>query len=241
MLQASIGHSLEIKKLLPNYDHTVVTDFLKVHGASITPLIGQLRWLLLTWMLFSIFTNAGLLYCSYVPEQTSWRTFWQGGATYFFSFLKISFFFWALTLVWTLVIWMPTLMFLERSFQYFPSEKYTVWLVFLLLIVWLTGLAVLFVWSILSRMQRLRTGGLIWSSIKSAGKIFRQNKARFMGMLGGFALLQLILTSLYFALEALIGMVSPWSLLTVFLIQQAFVFSRIQIRQMMYAGIGLVF
>ena len=43
VLEASIGHSLEINKLLQQYDHTVITDFLKVHGASITPLIGQLR------------------------------------------------------------------------------------------------------------------------------------------------------------------------------------------------------
>ena len=61
VLEASIGHSLEINKLIKNYDHTVLTDFLKVHGASITPLIGQLRWLLLIWLFFSVFINAGLL------------------------------------------------------------------------------------------------------------------------------------------------------------------------------------
>ena len=55
VLQASIGHSLEINKLMHGYDHTVLTDFLKVHGASITPLLGQIRWLLLLWLLFSVF------------------------------------------------------------------------------------------------------------------------------------------------------------------------------------------
>jgi len=54
VLKASIGHSLELNKLLVHYDHTVFTDFLKIHGVSITPLIGQLRWLLLTWLIFSV-------------------------------------------------------------------------------------------------------------------------------------------------------------------------------------------
>ena len=43
VLGASIGKSLEINKLAAHYDHTVFSDFLKVHGASITPLIGQFQ------------------------------------------------------------------------------------------------------------------------------------------------------------------------------------------------------
>ena len=86
VLEASIGHSLELHKLLQGYDHTVLTDFLNVHGASITPLLGQLRWLALVWLLFSVFTDGGLLYCTASPQQASWRSFWQGGAAYFFAF-----------------------------------------------------------------------------------------------------------------------------------------------------------
>jgi hypothetical protein len=37
-------------------------------------------------------------------------------------------------------------------------------------------------------------------------------------------------------LEALIGMTSPGGILVLFIVQQAFVFFRIQIRQMIYAG-----
>ncbi len=89
VLEASIGHSLELDKLLKGYDHTVVTDFLKVHGASITPLIGQLRWLLLIWLIFAVFIDAGLLACSAAPLEASARNFWKGGVAWFFPFLKI--------------------------------------------------------------------------------------------------------------------------------------------------------
>lgn len=240
VLQASIGHSLEINKLLLHYDHTVITDFLKVHGASITPLIGQLRWLLLVWLLFSVFTDGGLLYCATMPQQATVRSFWQGGATYFTSFLKISLFFLTLALLWTIVTLLPIALYFEPSIEVFPSEKYSVWLAFFLLALWLKGLAILFVWSVLSRWQRIQTEASIMACIRKAGLVLLRNKLRFIGLMAGFALFQLLLVAVYFVVEAYTGMVSPWYILLVFLIQQAFVFFRIQIRQMMYAAIGQV-
>jgi len=240
VLHASIGNSLEINKLLANYDHTVLTDFLKVHGASITPLIGQLRWLLLVWLIFSVFIDGGLLSCAASPEQASGRSFWQGGAANFFPFLKISLFFLTLALVWTVVIWLPTLVFLEPALQYFPSEIYVVWGVFGLLAIWLLGLALLFIWSVISRLQRLQTGASVLTSIKIAWRVFRKNKALFWGLLFGFVGLQLVLVAAYWLLEAFTGMTSPFLILALFLVQQGFVFCRIQIRQMMYAAIAFL-
>ncbi|MBK9337946.1 MAG: hypothetical protein IPM98_15935 [Lewinellaceae bacterium] len=176
VLDASIGNSLEINKLLRQYDHTVVTDFLKVHGASITPLLGQLRWLLLVWLLFSVFLNGGLLYCAASPEQASGRSFWQGGAAYFFPFLKISLFFLPAVLLWTGVLWLPIAVFLERALEYLPSEKHTVWGVLTLAAFWLAGLGLLFVWAVLSRLQRLTTGASAIGCIIGGGRVFLKTK-----------------------------------------------------------------
>ena len=92
VLEASIGNSLEINKLVETYDDTVVTDFLNEHGASLSPLLGQLRWVLLIYVLFSVFINAGLLY-AVVKNKKGWKTFWEGGAAYFFRFFKVAVFF----------------------------------------------------------------------------------------------------------------------------------------------------
>ncbi len=241
VMQASIGHSLEINKLLQNYDHTVVTDFLKVHGASITPLIGQLRWLLLAWLLFSVFTDGGVLYCVHNPEQASGRTFWQSGATYFFPFLKISLFFLVLALLWTALLFLPIAMFFQPSLQFFSSEKYAVWLVLLMLVLWLLGFVGFFIWSVLSRLQYLETGGSVFVSIREGWRAFRKNKASFWAVMASFIAIQLLLIALYFAVEALTGMTSTWLILFVFVVQQLFVFYRIQIRQLMYAGIARLY
>ncbi len=237
ILEASIGHSLEINKLLRNYDHTVLTDFLKVHGASITPLIGQLRWLILAWLLFSVFIDAGLLVCAASPEESSGRAFWKGGAGYFFPFLKIGLFFLVLALIWTAAIWTPVAVYVQPALQGLPSEKYTVWLLLCGLLMYLIGLAVLFAWSVVSRFVKIKTDASIAASLKRGFQIFRKNKWGFAGLLSGFAGLQLVLLVVYWQLEAFAGMTSPASILAFFVVQQAFVFFRIQIRQMLYAGV----
>jgi hypothetical protein len=240
VMQASIGQSLEINKLLLNYDHTVITDFLKVHGASITPLIGQLRWLLLAWLFFSVFTDGGLLYCVYAPERASWIEFWRNGAANFFAFLKISLVFLLLAALWTLLLFLPIAMFFQPSLQYFPSEKYAVWLVILIVGLWLLGFVELFVWSVLSRLQHLETGSSVFVSIRAGRRVFRENRTSFMALMAGFIGLQLLLLLFYFFAEALTGMTSALLILFVFVLQQIFVFCRIQIRQMFYAGISRI-
>ncbi len=240
VLESSIGHSLEISKLLAQYDHTVWTDFLKIHGASITPLIGQLRWLLLVWLIFSVFINAGLLFCASSEgssKQTISKAFWQGAVEYFFPFLKISLISWLLVLLWTAVVLTPIALFLEPSLEYFPTEQYSVWLVLCLLFVYLIGLAVLFVGSVICRFEKIRSGESISRCFRNGWKIFWNNKRGFLGLLIVFMAFQFVLVALYWVLDAWIGMTSTGGILLLFVLQQTFVFFRIQMRQMMYAGV----
>ena len=240
VLGSSIGNSLEINKLLAHYDHTVLTDFLKVHGASITPLIGQLRWILLVWLLFSVFLHAGLLVCAARSEQANSRRFWKAGAEYFFPFLKISLVFLLLALLLTVVALLPIALFLQASLQYFSSEKYSVAMVLTLLLLYGFGLIKLYIWSVVSRLNHIETGASTFKSIRNGWRIFWKNKWILLGFVLGFMVLQLLLLVLYWQLEAFSGMTSAALIGVFFVVQQAFVCFRIQIRQMMYAGIDVL-
>ena len=237
VLKASIGHSLELNKLLVHYDHTVFTDFLKIHGASITPLIGQLRWLLLTWLIFSVFINGGLLYAAYTPGHVTPGVFWRGAASYFFPFGKISLLFLFMALVWSALIWIPALIFLEPSLEYFSSEKYTIGLVLSLLLIYSIGIVMLFLWSVVSRALHIHTSASMIRCIRDAWKNLWKNRTAFSGLISGFIGLNLLLLAVYWLIEAYTGMTSVPMILLVFVVQQAFVFFRIQMRQMLYAGI----
>lgn len=238
VLEASIGHSLELNKLLTHYDHTVITDFLKVHGASITPLIGQLRWLILAWLLFSVFIDGGLLYCAQRPDQAGWKAFWQGGAAHFFPFFRIAMFFLAAALGWSLLLWGPVLPFIEPSVQVFPSEKYTVGMILAVLALWLFGLALLLLWSLLSRLESMENGLGARRSIRAGARRLRNRFRGFLGLMALFTGLQLLLAGLYNLLECNTGMVTPVLIGMVFLLQQGYVFLRIQLRIMLYAAVS---
>jgi hypothetical protein len=240
VFQSSIGNSLEFNKLLQHYDHTVISDFLKIHGASITPLIGQLRWLLLIYLLFAVFIDAGLLACASQPETANVQTFWQGGASYFFPFLKIALVFLGLVLLWTAVIWIPVGIYLEPALENLPNEKYVVWGVLTILLIYVLGLCGLFLWSVSSRLWKLRTGATIFASLRHGGRQYWKNKGRSWGLLGLFFCLQVGLVALYWLLDAFIGMTSPVLIVLMFVVQQGFSFLRVVIRQMCYMGLGRI-
>jgi hypothetical protein len=237
VFESSIGNSLEINKLLHNYDHTVITDFLKTHGASVTPLIGQLRWLVVFYLIFSVFIDAGLLVCARAKNLATAQTFWQGAATYFFPFLKMAGIFLVFAAVWTGFVFAPIGLALQPALDSFSSEIPVVWSIVAGLVIYFLGLSCLFLWSISSRFWKIKTGDSIHSSIKNGWKFFRKNKSRLFGLLGLFFVLQCVLVLFYWLLEAFFGMTSPFLIVFMALIQQIFAFFRVQIRQMLYLGI----
>jgi hypothetical protein len=239
VLKASIGRSLEINKLVEGYDHTVIMDFIKVHGASITPLLGQLRWMLLVWLLFSVFSNGGLLYCAVQTKLVTSRVFWQGGAAIFFPFLTISLFFLFLLLVWSGIVWMPVVVLIEPMLAFFPSEKYIVWLILVLLFIWLLGLGMLFIWSVVSRVGYLRKGESVKISMVEGWHVLGRQKKDFWGLLVFFEGLKALLLVGYFLLDAMVDVRSSGIVFWLFMLQQAVVFGKVLVRQMVYASIGL--
>jgi hypothetical protein len=238
VLQTSIGHSLELDRLMTGYDHTVITDFLKVHGASITPLIGHLRWLILLWMLFSVFLHAGLIYCTTLSARPKISDFWIGGSKYFFLFLKLSASFLAIALVWTAMVWVPVLLSLQWALEYFTSEEVTVWVVILLTIMYLSGLALIYLWSISARIHIIRHGSKVGKGIREGWKTLTHHKYRILSSFLLFASIQTMLLLIYWCLDVVIGMHSVSGIAFMFLLQQGFVYLRILLQTGLYQSIN---
>lgn len=234
VFNASIGKSLELNKLLHGYDHTVVTDFLKVHGASLTPLIGQLRWLLPIWLFFSVFLHAGLLNGVVHTSEKKVFTFWQGASTYFFPFLGLMLVFLLLVLLWSILIWLPAFAYIGASFESLPSEKPMIWVFLFALIIWGLGLAFFFIWSLLSRLRYIHTSSSIFGGIKKAWGVFYRHKWRLWSFFVLFFLLQCLLIIAYHFIESLIPALSAGAILLLFFIQQLFIFIRILMRISLY-------
>jgi hypothetical protein len=236
VLESSIGQSLQIKELLAHYDYTVMADFLKVHGASISPLIGELRWLLLIYLVFAVFIDAGLLVATSQTADQSTKPFWQGGANYFYPFLKIALLFYLLAAGWTTCVFLPIGLSLQAALNYFPNEKYTVFGLLFAIIIYLLGLSGLFLWSMSARMYKIKNDAPIRLSLKSGWQIFYKNKKQAFQLLALFFILQVALVFIYWQLDALCGMTSAVFVLCMALLQQVFSFCRVLLRQMFYTA-----
>ncbi|MCC7466217.1 MAG: hypothetical protein IT261_08115 [Saprospiraceae bacterium] len=234
VMESSIGHSLSLERLLEGYDHTVMTDFLKVHGASITPLIGQLRWLLLVWLLFSVFINGGLLFSVTSPDAPTVGRFWQGGSKYFGAFLKVAAISLLLAVIWTAVLWIPVVLHLQWALEYFTTEKVAVWGVITLMLFYLAGLAVLYVLSIAARLEIILRKATIRQGFLEAWRMVRERWRALSRLLLIFTGIQLLLLSIYCLLESLIGMRSGAGILLVFFTQQVVSYLRILLRAGFY-------
>jgi hypothetical protein len=81
-------------------------------------------------------------------------------------------------------------------------------------------------------------GTSVFGSLKSGLKIFWSNKWALLAFTFGFFVLQILLFVMYWWLESMSGMTTALLIAVFFVLQQAFVFFRIQIRQMVYAGIA---
>jgi hypothetical protein len=230
VLESSIGQSLNLERLLEGYDHTVMTDFLKVHGASITPLIGQLRWLLLVWLLFSVFLNGALLFGAANQEAPTIGSFWQGGSRYFVRFLALAMLNLLLVTIWTAIIWIPTILHLQWALEFFDTEKVAVWSVIILMLCYLAGLAAWYVITIAARLEILQKQTTIREAIVSAWRLLRKQWSAFFMLLLFFAVVQLLLLAFYWLMDTYLGMRSGLGIVIMVFTQQGVAYLRILLR-----------
>ncbi len=240
VMEASIGNSLEINKLLGGYNDTVVTDLLNVHGASLSPLLGQLRWVLLVYLIVSVFINAGLLH-AVSREEKGWKIFWEGGAVYFFRFLKVALFFVAIAAVWTGIVWVPFLGFFQKSPEVFSSEKISVLLLLVVLLFYFLGLFFLFNWSLVCRLKILEEGMRVGSSLKKGLAFSVRHFFSLLGLLLLFLFLQILCAGIYWWAEDSAGMVSPILIFLFFIFQQLLIFSRWIFKIAIYGGMRKIY
>jgi hypothetical protein len=237
VLEASIGNSFELNKLLEGYDRTVVSDLLHVHGASISPLVGQIRWLVLAYLIFSVFINGGLLNSVWV-KKNSWIVFWEGAARYFFSFLKVAIFFLIIFFALALILVFPVISSFNYFVENFSSEKVFVFFLFFCLLVFFLLTLYAFNWSVISRTIIAKHEVKVWSGLKLGFKWMRSNWLSSCLLLLALVFLQLVVVITYFLVGEQSGMVSPFLIFLFFLIQQSVVLFRIIWKIMAYSAIS---
>lgn len=234
VLEASIGSSLELDKLINQYDHTVISDFLKIHGGSISPLLGQLRWYIIVYLFFSVFINAGLIYTIDKSPKSDWVNFWSGGAKYFWPFLRIGAFFVIVTAMLIALIAIPASSYVGSIFNTTVTEMPMYYVAAGATVLILLVLTFLISWRINTKLIYLRTECSTWQSIKRG---FTQNRKRWLSGPRLFLLFFLFMAVIVFVhlyIEGIFGMTSLTLIIIFFITQQLVVLFRMLWRIMVF-------
>lgn len=238
VLDASIGQSLSLEKLLADYNHTIWMDMFNVHGASISPLIGQLRWILPFYLFVGVLLHTGLMHMV-VRQEQGWSVFWAGIGSYFISFLKMALFFLLVLLVVLVVIWMPFLIYIININEWLVDETGLVWLFFITVALTLLISVLFFAWSVLARSIKMLEPALSnWQSILRAWRQLIRNIFSYPVLYFLVLIPFLIVWALYLVFHSRGGMVSPLLVWVFIILQQAFTFFRILLRVALFHAIA---
>lgn len=228
VFEASIGQSMSVEKLRIGDAHMVINDLINVHGASLSPLLGQIRWMILIYFIIAAYVHGGIWYC--ISKQASGILFWIGGATYFFRFLAIGIFYTLLFVICSGLVWGPYLSKVRVWMEAWPSEAPILWIgAGLLTLTFIFGY-ILFIASSTSKIEIIKNDRGIISSIKLGLKKMFSISLRRFSTLFIFFLALLIIYLLH-------SLVDEWSLfrstigvIFLFILQQIIVLLKIGLR-----------
>lgn len=236
VLKASIGDSLSVEGLRHDYDHTVLSDFLKIHGGSVSPLLGQLLFLWGVWWICSVFLKGGLLGAVVSGNSRNAKQFWSDAATHFFPFLKWGLLFALLFLLWTVALWWPFLLSFESLLLRLNTEQTLLVFFAGVLFLYAAGCIILYAWhlAVLLLIVTHKGPSPSPSLLKRALRLFWNRQSVFIRNV----LLYLALLFLLFLLHRLVEIKfpsdTPLCLGMLFLLQQMFLWSHLIIRQALY-------
>lgn len=239
VFESTIGNSLELDRLLSSYDHTVVQDFLHVHGDAIASLIGQARYLILAYLVFCVFTHAGLINAVY-HGHTRFKDFWEGGALYFFKFLKLSLLFLIAYIIAALIIGGLIFGVLINILE-LPSERVGFALIGGIAFIFIIFLIKAFSASTYAKLAIVDAQKRPWQAfLHGWGQLRRKWKPTF-GIILPLIFIQLCIYGLYLCVESVSGMTTIAWILIFFVIQQAMILFRSIWKLMLYNGLYEVY
>ena len=198
VLDASLGNSLSLEKLESGFDYTVFTDFVNVHGGSFSVLYGQMRWMVLTYLIFASLISTGIIYCL-IHKSSQISDFFKGSLQMFFKLFIVDVVFAILILAIMAISFALTGMLFGIAPTSFDTELVFLRWTLLISIIALLLIFVLTLWKIHIKFKYIKSDQRIFNSIGSGFKSFWANKWRYIAYTFFFLIISLILISMNYA------------------------------------------
>lgn len=229
VIETSIGSSLELTKLLADYDHTVVSDLLNVHGEAIGLVFSQIKWVLLLYLLLLAGMRGGML--AVMQEQPAVRqryAFWIGSLRFYSRFLRLGLLMLLLQMLAAALVLVPFGFVVSKAIGPGFTERGILLSLLPVLLLFYALLSLLMTVSQYAHVAIVREDSpRIWPAIRAAFRTVGQAPGKTWGLFLFHTGLVLLLYSFYLLLSGAIGMSGVFTLLIAFLLQQVFVYVRI--------------
>ncbi len=227
-LTAETGDSMAFTNLLPGFDYTVFSDFLAISGKAVNPLMSVGKWLGVIWIIVSLFLTGGILLRFAQPERPVLASeFLTACAHYMGRVTRLT----AVILLFAGVLVIIVLLvgtLVAAGLYNSVSEQ----ILFYVGLITLAGAVLMgaFIFCIgdYAKVKQFRDNDP--SSFRAFGQAGRFVLANIGQTFGPYLLLMLLGTALfgvYFLLEDLIGTTNRPTILLMFVVQQAFILSRV--------------
>lgn len=237
VLEASIGDSLSMDILSQGFSRTVFEDFFNNHGASVSPLVGMARWIIIVYLLISIFLHGGLL-SNIIHQKKSISELFKAGAHYYFPFFAIVIAGLFLLVILTLIIWIPTLLMVGNPLEGKVSEPVFALSLGLAAILYIVLVLHIMLWSLNSRISYIHQSGPIWFHMKRGWKKLWKFWRSQVGVSILFFFIYLIMAWIYSRVIDDWGARSYLIIWGTIIMQQVFVFVRVMLRVAFFGGIS---
>lgn len=228
ILKSESHNSLAFNNLITDFDFTVFSDFLRISGKPLKPLLPISLILTLIYIVLNVFFSGGILSQFTIRDTFRIKDFLQNSAHYFGKF-SLLFLIQVIFIVIVLIISIIAFGVFGIIADGNTEPKFVAWMM-----IPLTILVVLFTYSLnigdyakalMLRDSLLNSWNAFW---KASFYIIKNPKT--MLIYWAILLAAAILILFYLWLESKIGMTSGFKIWLMFLIQQLFIFCRIFVR-----------
>ena len=231
-----ISHTVSIKRLLLDFDYKIIEDLKNAAPVSWSS-IGKAAVLVsIIYLIISLFLHSGLLYCIY-HRRYRFKDFTRGVKSYFKRFLSVSLFFMFLTIVWTVLIWIPFVTNLFYMIEHWVAEYMIVWLIPILGVIYFAGIAFLFSWSVQTRYYMIYQSYWSLSAFRKGLNQVKSTRKDHCIQLLLFASILVLLYGLSIGIDATIGVSSALLVILFLIIQQVWVLLKLWHRVSVYISL----
>ncbi len=236
-LQSAFGSSMLPDVIVKGFDFTAFSEFMRQSFKNISGFIGQMKWVVLFYMILNILFAGGILSIIKGSDKFKVQNFINGGVHYFFRFLKLSLYMLIFYLAAALIVFLPISLIIKSAAETVESEASLFYIGLIGTKIFAAIMIILIMVSFYTKIRIVNEDSrkVFRSIFKSFGFVFRHFLSTFF--LAIMLIINLaVLFLIFWFLNKIIGTSTGITILIMFIFQQLFIFTRVFFRVWAYAS-----